>query len=582
MHAGRKIALLCIDPWTEPAAFHPFNYAIRRVQAALLAAAIEGVEIHLVEATSEDADTLLARLEAIDPDVVGASAYVWSFAMFLDIAERLKRRRPDVTVILGGPSARPAMFALAPYRERRFAVDALVLGEGEHVFAQIVALAARDAGALASVPGLALPSREGWRRTAEAAPIEDPSTLPSPYVMGLVPSTYSAHLESFRGCPLRCSFCQWGEAEGNNRTFSREYLVRELTAIRELGLPQAVLVDAGLNLNLRAFRNLAAAEREVRVLRDIGLHFEVYPSHLTGEHLDFLSEIRLYSIGLGLQSYDKEVLRRLQRPFEEDRFETVARELSTLGGEVNIEIIMGLPGDTPAAFKRTLERARALPCNVRAYHCMVLPDALMTRAPDWADMEFDPNTLLMRRCAGWSERDLAETGAELALACEDAGGWSQGTFWYFPREGRRGFSGPRSEALVAATERATPEVGAGSNVQVLSAASVAKISAVVAAATGGHWAIDGVERRDGMVVLETRSPGGPFEIELAPAREGAPAYRVVGDVAVSYRKLDGPLSRDALETLDRLSARVSGLFRQLVHADAAPLPRAPASLPVVR
>ncbi len=435
--------MLCLDPWNEPGGYQPFNYAVRCVQAGLVAAGIEGVEVHLVEARSTDAGALLARLEAIDPDVVAASAYVWSFPTFVEVAARLKQRRPDVTVIFGGPSARPAMFALAPFRDRRFAVDALVLGEGEEILPRIVALATRDSAALATIGGLALPTADGFSRTAAASPVESLDELASPYQMGLVPQSFTAHLESFRGCPLSCTFCQWGDSAGNSRIYSRAYLVRQLEAIRALGADQAVLVDAGLNLNPQAFRNLTAAEREVRVLRDIGLHFECYPSHLTDEHVAFLSSIRLRSVGLGLQSYDKDVLRRMQRPFDDVRFERVARQLHELGADVSVEIIMGLPGDTPDAFLRTLDRARKLPCNVRAYHCMVLPDALMTRAPTWAEMDFDPHTLLMRSCAGWTEAALGETSERLVAACHQDDGWTTGKYWFFPREGGVGTAGAR-------------------------------------------------------------------------------------------------------------------------------------------
>ena len=590
MYAKRKVALLCVDPWSETVPFHPFNYAVRRVQAALLAAEIEGVEVHLVETGKADAQAIMAELEAIDPDVVGASAYVWSFATFLEVAELLKRRRPEVTVILGGPSARPAMFALAPYRARRFAIDALVLGEGEETFARIVALATRGALDLAAIPGLALPTPEGFHATGEASFV-DLYRLASPYRMGLVPSTFSAHLESFRGCPLSCSFCQWGDGAGNSRVFSEEYLVHELEAIRALGLGEALLIDAGLNLNARAFRNLAAAERQVGVLRDIGLSFEVYPSHLTDEHVRFLSDIRLRSIGIGLQSYDKEVLRRMQRQFDEERFERVARQIHEIGGDVTIEVILGLPGDTPDSLLRTLDRARRLPCSVRAYHCMVLPDALMTRAPDWADMDFDPSTLLMRSCAGWSEADIRATGERLTALCDEDGGWAQDTFWFFPSSGRSGLTGPRARAQGPTGAGSIPELSTREPVvELLPASVVAKISALVAAATQDRWAVTAIERHRGVVSLHASTPDGPSVIELAPARVGASAYRVVGDVAISYRHESAAATPDFLKVLDHLARCAAPLFTRLVHGDRAPevapapppIERRSMSLPIVR
>ena len=562
--SGRKVALLCVDPWTQYQSFPPFNYPVRRVQASLMAAGIEGAEIHLVETRDTDADALMARLEAIDPDVVGASAYVWSFATFVEVAERLKRRRPDVTVIFGGPSARPAMFALEPYRERRHACDALVLGEGEQIFSRIVELATRDEAGLSTLPGLALPTRDGFRRTGAPISIVDLDALPSAYRSGLVPRGVSAHIETFRGCPLSCAFCQWGDSGGNSRIFSREYLVRELEAMRDLGLGEALIVDAALNLNPRAFRNLAAAEREVGYLREAGLSFEVYPSHLSDEHLEFLSQVRLQTIGIGLQSYDRDVLRQMQRPFDEERFDRVVRQLAALpGADPRIEIILGLPGDTPESFERTLERARELPCGVRVFHCLVLPDALMTRAPPGVDMVFDPVTLYMKSCAGWSEKALRETGERLTAMCEDAGGQLEGgVFWSFPRTKNRAVERPPSPP-----PQPLPRVS--SQAEVLAAPLVARVSAFVATATAGRWTVSGISRENGFVAIETSTPEGPRYIELSAAEPGVEAYRIIGRVSVRYRPTGMPPTRDFLGVLDHLLPRAGPMFASLVYGSRA-------------
>ena len=72
-----------------------------------------------------------------------------------------------------------------------------------------------------------------------------------------------------------------------------------------------------------------------------------------------------------------------------------------------------LPGDTPEGFRRTLDYALSLPASVRVYHCLVLPDALMTRGlPDW-NIRFEPRNLAMTSCLGWSEDAIATMRGEL-------------------------------------------------------------------------------------------------------------------------------------------------------------------------
>lgn len=548
---GRRVALLCIDPWEDVGEFHPFNYAIRRVQAALIA---RGFETELVESRSTDIEPFLERIAEMEPDVVGASAYVWSFPTFVEIARRLKASRPEVAVVFGGPSARSAMFDLQPYRDLRWNVDAMVTGEGEEAFLQILSLPSLDPDSLGSVPGVEVPSRDGWRRRLPPASIIDLDSLPSPYALDLVPPDFSAHLETFRGCPLSCSFCQWGDGAGDSRIFSTERLVEELEHIRRLQISNVVLVDAGLNLNARAFRALSEAQRRTGALRDAALGFEVYPSHLKEEHLEFLADIRINSIGLGLQSYEPAVLKRLNRSFDIDRFERVARELAKLDGHVVVEIIMALPGDDPESFRRTLAKARELPCDVRVFHCLVLPDALMTRAPPWAAMDFDPLSLRMRSCAGWSVRDVSAMRDELSRMCADADGWDQGSFWHFPQEHRRGLSGPNADRSLAS--RATGPAETAGDPEFTSAAMAA-----VARASGGRWSVRRTEQDGANCSLTLDAEGTTLVVDLAQATPDKPSFTVEDGVAISYRQVPAPPAAAQLEMLRQLAPTLALLHR---------------------
>jgi radical SAM superfamily enzyme YgiQ (UPF0313 family) len=441
--AGRRIALLTLDAnMLRDDEWAPFNYAIRRIQAAVLAdPELRDAEVTLFEAFSPDAlETMAADVERFDPDLIGASTYLWSFPTFVEIARRLKRARPDRTVVFGGPSARPAMFGLEPYADAVSAVDALVVRDGEEVFCDIARLGDRTAPSLLGVQGLAVSTPNGWvdtpPRTADT-PLDE---LPSPYQMGLVPKNVTAHIETFRGCPLSCAFCEWGVADRPSRVYSTEYLVREFETLREMKALGGFLVDAALNLNARAFKNLVAAERETHYFRDHHFSCEIYPTHLRDEHLQFLSEVNVHHIGVGLQSYNKEVLARINRPFDEKKFERGLADLSKVTS-ATCEVIFGLPGDNPESFQRTLDRLMEQPCNFLVYHCLVLPDGLMTRAPAGSNMVFDPYSLKMISCWGWSEKDFREQIEKLDLMVERYNGRRGEFFWQLPE--RQSSSGPR-------------------------------------------------------------------------------------------------------------------------------------------
>lgn len=557
---------------------HPFNYAVRRVQAHLLASGLEGLEVHLVESRTPSVEEFVARIEEINPDVIGASVYVWSFRILLDVVAKIKERRPDTVVVFGGPSARPSMFGRPPFSDRRSDVDALVLGEGEEIFIEIVTLQDRSRDSLAKLPGLALPTADGWHRTRPAAEIAPLDSLASPYVMGLVQGNVTAHIETFRGCPLSCSFCQWGTSSSKSRIFSREYLVRDFERMLAADLKNAFIVDAALNLNPRAFRNFSAAAQETGATERMLLSFEVYPSHLSDDHVSFLEHCAIRpEIGLGLQSFDKDVLRKLQRPFDEERFENVARLLHSIGCNVAIEIIMGLPGDNPDSFLRTLERAQSLPCEVRVFHCLVLPDALMDRAPPWADMKYDPVTLRMESCAGWSEREVVEMSERLDAMQqfetfnETAWSWQMPSKVTGPISTRVWRSALEDEqaAAVPALPRQRGRVPEVSQSPDDAGALPPRVATAIAEATQGRWRASRLERLPTSVLLHMESDGASVVVEVASAGSVPSAFRFVDGVALSYR--GNPADRSAtVSLLEALAEKASAALREIVLGSRLP------------
>lgn len=430
---GRRVALLARYPTHDPAMPRRIpNLGMRMVEAAVRASELPGLEVRTwdLEPDGSDAARVAAEVVAYDPDIVGFSVFLWSLPFFLDVATRLVADSPSRLIVFGGPSARPVMLDLPPHDRPAAAVDVLVINEGEHSFREIVAAPNRDPAALAAIPGIAIREDGRWRETP-ARPLGDLNELPSPYTMRLVPPNGIGLLQTYRGCPFTCSFCEWGTLESPKRVRDVHNLVAEFNAMDRLGVPAALLADAGLNLNANAFRNLHQAARETGFLERRGLICEVYPAAVRAEHLDFLRMVGSPYVGVGLQSFDTEVLAHVDRKYDEARFEQTLGQLNEVS-LVAVEIIMGLPGDNPERFRRNFERARRLRCALRVYHCVVLPSALMVRSQPSDALEYDPVTLKMNACLGWPAGTIAAEAAFLDREAARAGGQSGVFFWVFP------------------------------------------------------------------------------------------------------------------------------------------------------
>ena len=169
----------------------------------------------------EDPETIVASLE--EPAVFSFSCYVWNTELNKEVAALLKQRFPACVVVFGGHNI--------PEENTRFLeqnefVDITIFGEGELPFRDIL-LAVCGKKKLQEIKGIAY--RENGRvfRT-EAAELCDLNVYPSPYEMGLFDAIlekypemdFSAILETNRGCPYHCAFCDWCEQETKIRSFS--------------------------------------------------------------------------------------------------------------------------------------------------------------------------------------------------------------------------------------------------------------------------------------------------------------------------------------------------------------------------
>ena len=428
----RKVALVSLSPDPDGGELGPLelpSYGVHRVMAA--AKALQGemdIDLRYFEDNRQGRVGLTNVLKDFAPEIVGFSIYVWSTAKLVQAAKSVKRMLPEAFVIFGGPSARRPVFALEPYRGAEGYLDALAEGDGESVIQSLLRAPDLTRESLRRIGGLALPNPDGsWTTTgpAQAMAMDD---IPSPYQQGLMPKGAVSYLETYRGCPLACRFCEWGATRPAKDVFSADYITREIDAFEALEAPAVFLLDAGLNLNATAFRNLAEANTRARHLKNTSFWAEIYPSTVRRQHLDFLESIGTSYLGVGLQSIDQAVLDAHDRKIKQDRFEPSVRDLAQVA-ELEIQIIFGLPGETPEGFLRTLDFALKMPGRVRAYHCLVLPDALLSRSrPEW-DVRFDPVTMAMTSNANWSEDDFRRMRAKLDAMVKQHNGKS-GTYWW--------------------------------------------------------------------------------------------------------------------------------------------------------
>jgi oxygen-independent coproporphyrinogen-3 oxidase len=168
-------------------------------------------------------------------------------------------------------------------------------------------------------------------------------------------------------CVRRCLFCACNVKISRDEALPRRYLQaleREADAVvAHLGTGRRVSqfhLGGGTPTHLAPdqLRDLTGMIRDrFRILPDAELSLEVHPTVTTTEHMDALAELGFNRISMGVQDFDPEVQRRINRyqTYEETaRLVEAARDRGFLS--VNIDLVYGLPYQTERGMSRTMER----------------------------------------------------------------------------------------------------------------------------------------------------------------------------------------------------------------------------------
>jgi oxygen-independent coproporphyrinogen-3 oxidase len=190
-------------------------------------------------------------------------------------------------------------------------------------------------------------------------------------------------------CDTRCLFCGCNVTIARDRERGRAYLrrlereVRRVAALAGAGERRVAQVHWGGGtptfLPADDLAALAALLRDAFPLDpEVEFGVEVDPRRCTAEQLDALAAAGVNRLSLGVQDVDERVQRTVRRvqPLALTR-EVIAGARARGIGSVNVDLIYGLPHQTPATFARTLDEVLALaPDRLAIFNFAYLPQML--------------------------------------------------------------------------------------------------------------------------------------------------------------------------------------------------------------
>ena len=119
-----------------------------------------------------------------------------------------------------------------------------------------------------------------------------------------------------------------------------------------------------------------ALTQAFEIAPDAECSIEVDPRTATPERLGFLHALGFNRLSFGVQDFDPEVQQAVHRVQPAEQVEALMRAARAIGfGSVNVDLIYGLPRQTPERFARTIDRVVALaPDRIALYGYAHLPE----------------------------------------------------------------------------------------------------------------------------------------------------------------------------------------------------------------
>lgn len=283
---------------------------------------------------------VVERLLELRPRIIGFGVYIWNVALTTAVISAVKRIRPDVVVVVGGPEVS------YEYDEQEIVrlADYVITGEADLKFRDVCA---------------ELLSGHVPRGKIIPAGLPDLGRLAPPYDL-YTPEDVAhrvVYVEASRGCPFSCEFCL-SSLDLPVRPFPLPTFLAQLEGLLERGVREFKFVDRTFNLNLNVSRTILEFFLE-RHRPGLFVHFEMIPDRLPDPLREIIARFPpgALQFEVGIQSFNPAVCELISRRQDFARLEDNLRFLrKQTQVYVHADLIVGLPGESVESFGTGFDR----------------------------------------------------------------------------------------------------------------------------------------------------------------------------------------------------------------------------------
>lgn len=338
----------------------------------------------------EDPEKVMERIH--EPAVAAFSSYIWNFNYNKTLARMIKEKYPECVIIFGGHHVSPGggLLEECPY------IDYLLHGEGEVIFRRLLrSLLSLERAE--EIPGISMRTKEGIITNPEM--ISSECDFPSPYLLGYFDKIIKEHpekefmalIETSRGCPNSCAYCDWSNMKSKIRKFPLERIYGEIEWLARNKVYGLGSADSNFGM---FSRDEEIADRIINSKNKCGFPVKFQTSYAKNSNetvfnigMKFERAGMNKGITLSFQSMNDEVLENIGRKnISIDSFSQLMKMYNEAGIATYTELILGLPGETYESIADGIDRLLRLGQHNSIYihNCEWLPCSIMGR-PDYVE-----------------------------------------------------------------------------------------------------------------------------------------------------------------------------------------------------
>jgi len=311
-------------------------------------------------------DYLFDKIESFKPDMIGMTTASIGYKMAYDIIDSLKTKYPQTPVAIGGSYASTVHSRILEDTK----IDYVIYGEGEQTFLDLA-----NGKDPKDIHGL-IYRKDGEITMNTPYPLEqDLDKLPFPdYDIFELDKMLEKRipLVSTRGCPNRCTFCSIQLVMGHPfRTRSPENVVEEIKYWHKRGYDTFEFSDDNFTFNM------PRAEKICDLIIESGMKLKIiFGNGLRADRVNPTLIKKLKAAGTSwiaysLESGNAESLKLLKKDLTLDQLKKSVEDTKAVGIEVQVNFIIGNPGETFEHFLQDLKIAEELDADQLRFYNMI-------------------------------------------------------------------------------------------------------------------------------------------------------------------------------------------------------------------